>query len=177
MLRQATRADLAGIWRVRYAVVENTLVPGRIGDDEVIEAIEQSGRGWVVEEGGQIVAFAIGSAIEGSVWALFVDPAAQGTGHGSRLHDAMLDWLWSQGLPRLWLNTGTDTKARGFYERRGWRCTGVHGELEVRLEIANPGPLAEGSGILSPLSAPCGAARPPTVRRRRGSPRRTRSAP
>jgi GNAT superfamily N-acetyltransferase len=138
LLRQATRADLAGIWRVRYAVAENTLAPGRIGDAEVIEAIEQTGRGWVVEEGGAIVAFAIGNAHEGSIWALFVDPAAQGAGHGSRLHDTMLDWLWSQGVPRLWLGTGADTKARGFYERRGWLCVGSHGAEEVRLEMTNP---------------------------------------
>jgi GNAT superfamily N-acetyltransferase len=154
-LRQATRHDLAGIWRVRYAVLENTLTPGRIGDDEVVEAIEESGRGWVVEEGGEIVAFAIGNAREGSIWALFVDPAAQGAGHGSRLHDPMLDWLWSQGVPTLWLGTGTRTLARGFYERRGWRCVGAHGEHEVRLEMANP----------RLVSGPCGEPRPPSAPR------------
>jgi len=136
-LREATRADLAGIWRVRYAVVENTLVPGRIEDDEVISQLEASGRGWVVEEDGEIVAFAIGDAKGANVWALFVDPRAEGRGHGSLLHDTMVEWLWTNGLDTLWLSTGADTKARGFYERRGWRCTGAVGRNQVRLELTN----------------------------------------
>jgi len=137
VLRQATRDDLAGIWRVRYAVVENTLTPGRIGDDEVVGQIETTGRGWVVEEGGEIVAFAIGDATGANVWALFVDPLAEGRGHGSRLHDTMVEWMWTRGLSALWLNTGATTKARGFYERRGWRCVGPSGGGEVRLELTN----------------------------------------
>ena len=140
LLRQATRDDLAGIWRVRYAVVENTLTPGRIGDDEVVGQIEITGRGWVVEEGGEIVAFAIGDAAGANVWALFVDPRAEGRGYGALLHDTMVDWLWTRGLSTLWLSTGGATKARGFYERRGWRCVGPHGRDEVRLELANGRP-------------------------------------
>ncbi|MGN6527210.1 MAG: GNAT family N-acetyltransferase [Burkholderiaceae bacterium] len=139
LLRQATRDDLPGIWRVRYAVRENTLAPGRIGDGEVIAQIEDTGRGWVVEEGGEIVAFAIGDARDGNVWALFVDPRAQGRGHGSRLHDEMVAWLWSRGLERLWLGTGNGTRACAFYEKHGWRAAGPHGERETRYELDRPG--------------------------------------
>ncbi len=142
VLRQATRDDLVGIWRVRYAVTENTLTPGRIGDDELIDQIERTGRGWVIEEtreqDGEIVAFAIGNASDGNIWGLFVDPRAQGRGHGSRLHDVMVDWLWSQGLATLWLNTGAQSRARGFYERRGWLYAGPCGQDEVRLALTNP---------------------------------------
>ena len=137
VLRQATRSDLAGLWRVRYAVVENTLTPGRIEDGEVVGQLETSGRGWVVEEDGEIVAFAIGDASGANVWALFVHPGAEGRGYGSRLHDTMVEWLWTHGLTTLWLHTGADTKARGFYERRGWRCTGTHDRNQVRLELTN----------------------------------------
>ena len=140
VLRQATRDDLAGLWRVRYAVVENTLTPGRIDDDEVIAQLETTGRGWVVEEAGEIVAFAIVDAVGANVWALFVDPRFEGRGYGSRLHDAGVEWLWTHGLTTLWLNTGADTRARGFYERRGWRCAGPHGRSEVRLELTNAWP-------------------------------------
>jgi len=142
VLRQATRDDLAGLWRVRYAVVENTLAPGRIEDDAVLAQLESSGRGWVVEEGGEIVAFAIGDASGASVWALFVHPQAEGRGHGSRLHDTMVEWLWTHGLTTLWLTTGADTRARGFYERRGWRCAGPHPQGQVRLELTNAWPEA-----------------------------------
>src|ERR1700712_435506 len=95
-LRQATREDSGGLWRVRYAVRENTLTPGRIGDAELFREIEETGRGWVVDVDGEGVAFAIGNARSGNVWALFVDPAVQGAGHGSRLHDTLVEWLWSQ---------------------------------------------------------------------------------
>ena len=139
LLRQATRDDLAGIWRVRYAVTENTLAPGRIADAEVIEQLEVTGRGWVVEADGAIVAFAIGDAQRSNLWALFVDPAAQGRGHGSRLHDTLVAWLWAQGLGTLWLSTGAQSRARGFYERRGWLCAGSAGQEEVRLELAPRG--------------------------------------
>jgi GNAT superfamily N-acetyltransferase len=142
ILRQATRDDVAGLWRVRYAVTENTLAPGRIGNDELVDQIERTGRGWVIEEtreqDGEIVAFAIGNASDGNIWALFVDPSAQGRGHGSRLHDVMVDWLWSQGLATLWLATGNGTKARGFYERHGWRDVGAYGERERRYELTRP---------------------------------------
>lgn len=136
-LREATRADLAGIWRVRYSVAENTLVPGRIEDDEVISQLEASGRGWVVEADGEIVAFAIGDAAGANVWALFVDPRHEGRGYGSCLHDTMVEWLWTHGLTTLWLSTGADTKARGFYERRGWRSKAGNERNQVRLELTN----------------------------------------
>ena len=67
-LRQATREDAAGIWRVRYAVRENRLSrPGSITDDDLFEAIETSGRGWVVIDDGEVVGFAIGNARNGNI--------------------------------------------------------------------------------------------------------------
>ena len=128
-------SDVAEIWRIRYAVRENTLTPGRISDEDVRREIEDTGRGWVAEEGGAVVAFAIGNARTGNIWALFVDPAYQGRGHGARLHHTMVEWLWSQGLDTLWLSTGTETKARAFYERRGWRDAGAYGSVERRYEL------------------------------------------
>ena len=135
LLRQATRADAAAIWDVRYAVRENTLRRGVLDDEDLRREIEDSGRGWVVEEDGHIVAFAIGNADSGNIWALFVHPDAEGRGHGGRLHDTMVEWLWSRGLGRLWLTTGVGTRAQGFYERRGWRQHELtdHGEILFEL--------------------------------------------
>lgn len=39
-MRLATRADIPGIWDVRYAVQENTLRRGLISDEDVRCAIE-----------------------------------------------------------------------------------------------------------------------------------------
>ena len=97
ILRPATRADVAGMQRVRHAVKENRLVSRVIADAQVVDAIERTGRGWVVEVEGEVVAFAIGNAVDGSVWALFVDPLHEGRGHGRRLHDIMVEWLYSRG--------------------------------------------------------------------------------
>lgn len=135
VLRQATIADADSIWRVRYAVSENTLQPGRLTSEDVRREIEDTGRGWVIEVAGRIVAFAIGNARTGNIWALFVQPDAQGHGYGSRLHDEMIAWLREQQAPTLWLTTGGTTRAAGFYERRGWRRVGVASDGDTRYEL------------------------------------------
>ena len=104
VLRQALRSDLPDLFRVRHAVSENRQFSLAIPDDQVLEALESTGRGWVMELDGVIVAFAIGDALTGSIWALFVDPSHRGHGYGRRLHDTVVEWLWSQGHDRVWLN-------------------------------------------------------------------------
>ena len=138
LLRPAVRADVPAIQRVRHAVRENRLVSRTIGDAEVVEAIEHSGRGWVVEHEGTVVGFAIGNAETGNIWALFVDPAHEGRGYGRRLHDVMVQWLWSRGLRLLWLGTDPKTRAARFYARAGWRNCGLQPDGELRFELQAP---------------------------------------
>ncbi len=141
ILRQASRADVPGIQRVRHSVRENRLVSITISDEEVVDQIERTGRGWVIEDGGELVAFAIGNAESGNIWALFVDPAHEGRGFGRRLHDEMLSWLWSRGVRRAWLSTAPATRAERFYEKAGWRRCGVSTSGELLLEkhaLVNP---------------------------------------
>jgi GNAT superfamily N-acetyltransferase len=135
LLRQAHRNDVPGIQRVRHSVRENRLVSRTISDEDVIAAIEVSGRGWVIEVDNAIVGFAIGNALDGNVWALFVDPAHEGRGHGLRLHDAMVEWMKSQGLRTLWLSTEPGTRAQAFYERAGWSNRGLQPSGELRFEL------------------------------------------
>lgn len=104
ILRQAVRSDLPGLFRVRHAVSENRLFLLTMPDDQLIEALETTGRGWVIELDGVVVAFAIGDALTGGISALFVDPPHRGHGYGRRLHDTVVEWLWSQGHDRVWLN-------------------------------------------------------------------------
>ncbi len=137
VLRQATAADVKGMQRVRHLVRENRLVSTTISDEEVLRAIEQTGRGWVVESDGEVVGFAVGDATNGNIWALFVHPDHERRGHGRRLHDTMVAWLASRRLRRLWLTTEPGTRAQGFYEAAGWRLVGRtdRGELRYELEV------------------------------------------
>jgi GNAT superfamily N-acetyltransferase len=137
--RQAIASDIPGIQRVRHSVRENRLVSTSISDEQVREAIESSGRGWVVESAGEVVAFAIGNAANGNIWALFVHPDHERRGYGRLLHDTMVEWLWLQGLERLWLTTEPRTRAQSFYEAAGWQLVGVtdHGELRYERTVSD----------------------------------------
>ena len=139
MLRPALASDIAAIQSVRASVRENRLVSTVITDADVRTAIEETGRGWVVEEDDRIVAFAIGNATDGNIWALFVRPEYEGRGYGRLLHDTMIDWLWRAGLDRLWLTTEPGTRAQRFYEAAGWQLTGTTGQGELRYELRRNG--------------------------------------
>lgn len=127
--------------RVRLAVRENRLVSKAITEADYAPAIQEKGRGWVVEFEGQVVAFAVGNKTSGNIWALFVDPAHERKGHGRLLHDKMVEWLREQGLVTLWLTTEPGTRAERFYEMAGWCRAGVTEGGELRFERsfeANP---------------------------------------
>lgn len=165
LIRPATRADIAGMHRVRLAVRENRLTSSAITPAHYRPAIEDTGKGWVAERTGQIDGFAIGNRETGNIWALFVDPHAEGMGLGQSLHAAMTSWLFAQGIERLWLSTEPGTRAQRFYERAGWRFVRTLADGEVMYELmkpaaqaplgqaAAPASLAPHSGV--PLTRPC----------------------
>src|SRR5688572_7163088 len=95
ILRRARREDVSEMHRIRMSVRENKLTSTVLTEEDYIGAMETTGRGWVVERDGQIVAFGIGNATTGNIWALFVHPDHEGRGYGCRIHDEMVDWLWS----------------------------------------------------------------------------------
>jgi GNAT superfamily N-acetyltransferase len=142
MLRPAVAFDIAGIQRVRRSVRENRLVSAVITDDDVRRAIEDTGRGWVIETDGDVVGFAIGNANDGNIWALFVHPDYERRGYGRRLHDEMVGWLSAQRLDRLWLTTEPGTRAQRFYEAAGWELIGATARGEVRYERSTDRPTA-----------------------------------
>ena len=137
-VRFATPADIGAMQRIRLAVRENVLSdPARVTDADFLAHLDRLGRGWVAELDDAIVGFAFGRATDGEIWALFVDPAREGRGVGARLHDAMVAWLFAQGLSRLGLGTTAGTRAEAFYHRRGWVKIDMEG-AEVRMALDAP---------------------------------------
>ena len=118
------------------AVHENRLLSSTVSESDYTPLILRHGRGWVAEADDLIVGFAICDLR--NIWALFVDPSHEGNGHGRRLHDAMVSWMWSQGLERLWLTTDANTRAHSFYEAAGWHMTGATASGELRFELCRP---------------------------------------
>jgi len=135
LLRDATVFDIEAIQRIRQSVHENKLTTTEISTDDVQQAIENTGKGWVIEVNGEIIAFAIGNSYTGNIWALFVDPDHEGQGYGTQLLQAMSNWLWDQGLDKLWLTTETDTRAEKFYTQAGWSKTGRPENGEIKFEL------------------------------------------
>lgn len=123
-LRRARPADLPRIGEIRHAVKENVLSdPSRVSDEEVAWYMEQA-IFLVSEEAGELVGFACANHQTGFVWALFIDPAHEGRGHGRALLDAALEHLAADGHRQAFLTTGAATRAARFYQEHGWRDRG-----------------------------------------------------
>lgn len=132
-LRLASVADFPEMHRVRMSVRENRLSnPASVQLRDYEYILERNGRAWVVEIGTRIVGFAVADIARLNVWALFVDPEAEGRGIGRQLHDAMMGWMFSEGVDEVWLTTAPGTRAERFYLAARWRYAGVEPSGEVR---------------------------------------------
>ncbi|MDA2814634.1 GNAT family N-acetyltransferase [Nocardiopsis sp. RSe5-2] len=71
-------------------------------------------------------------ATDAELYALHVDPAHAGTGHGSRLLNAAVDHLVDDGFRtvHLWVAEEGDP-LRAFVERSGWRPDGARREVDA----------------------------------------------
>lgn len=134
--REAWISDIHQIQIVRHSVRENTLSdPALVTDADCAEYLTVRGKGWVCEEEGKIVGFAIADLQDRNIWALFVRPEYEGKGIGKQLHDTMLDWYFSQTRETVWLGTAPHTRAEQFYMRAGWTAVGLVNKGEVKFEM------------------------------------------
>jgi ribosomal protein S18 acetylase RimI-like enzyme len=121
-------------WRATYQGV----MPQALLDTLSVDGRERQWQEWiphsettafVAEAGGRIVGFVhVGpcrsSPEIGELYAIYVVPAAHGTGAGPALMDAALEALrarWDEAI--LWVAT-ENPRARRFYERHGWVVDG-----------------------------------------------------
>jgi len=131
-LRAAREADIPRLMEIRAAVRENRLERLTIGPAEYGPYV-QDGRCWVWEKAGRIQGFAALDAEAASVWALFVDPEAEGAGIGRALLDRLVAEARRRGLTALKLETAAGTRAEAFYRRHDWSIAGSDGRGAVRM--------------------------------------------
>ncbi|QNA91134.1 GNAT family N-acetyltransferase [Massilia sp. Dwa41.01b] len=117
--------------RIRLSVTENVLSdPARVTPQMYEDFLEKSGRGWVAEGNGEVVAFCYADRENASIWALFVAPGHEGRGLARTLLALAVDWLFALGHEHVELSTTPGTRADRFYAQQGW-LRGPPGTREV----------------------------------------------
>jgi len=129
--RAMKREDVDEVLRVRTLTRENALTTEQLAGlgitpESTRDLLGDDVKGWVCEESGAILGFAMGDALSGEVLVLAVLAQHEGRGIGRELLGTVRDWLFSRGHSGLWLLTNPDPAVRshGFYRRLGWRPTG-----------------------------------------------------
>jgi GNAT superfamily N-acetyltransferase len=141
VIREARVDDVPGMFRVRTSVTENLLSVDQLAErgitpESVAASFATSARGWVAEQDGRVVGFAVADLATVSIFALFVLPEHERTGLGSRLLELAVERLQVEGRG-IWLTTARDSRALAFYQRRGWTIAAAEPDGSLRLEL-NP---------------------------------------
>ena len=125
--REIVPADVPSLFDVRPRTRENALTLEelqRLGitPGSVTEALARSTKGWLCEDAGEAVAFAMADCATGEFLVIAVLPEYEQKGIGGRLMALTKEWLAASGCTRVWLTTDVDTSLRayGFYRKYGW---------------------------------------------------------
>lgn len=126
--REITSDDMAAIFEVRVRTWHNPngaeeMARMGITRESVIALMGKSHRGWLAEDGGDVVGFVMGDRTSGEVWVIAVLGEYENKGIGRTLMELVEGWLIEEGCEELWLTTDPDEKYRavGFYRRLGWQ--------------------------------------------------------
>jgi GNAT superfamily N-acetyltransferase len=138
--RRATHADIERIMAIRHDVRENRLWdPTSVTAADCAAFIDRAGM-WVWVQDGQVQGFSAGDPRDGTIWALFVDPAFEGRGIGRALLSLACGTLRDAGHQIARLNTEAGTRAERFYRTNGWMAVGrsPKGEIIFERNLAKP---------------------------------------
>jgi GNAT superfamily N-acetyltransferase len=126
-IREIQPSDIPALFRVRAATDENRLTQEELASLGITEAsvrdrLLASYKGWLCEDGGEVVGFAIGDRSTGEMWVIAVVPTHLRKGIGGALLQQVEEWMSSEGCRELWLTTDIDTglRAYSFYRSHGW---------------------------------------------------------
>ena len=130
--REMTADDLDAVLHVRLSTRENAVTLQELEEDygvtptRLAAAMRRDVRGWLCEDGSEVVGFSMGDLSNGEVQVVAVLPDYEGKGIGKELLSRVCDWLHSEGWDEIWLKANPDPEVRasGFYERLGWKATG-----------------------------------------------------
>jgi GNAT superfamily N-acetyltransferase len=135
VIRQAVPGEIDRLIQIRGAVRENRLRdPASVTRDDYEWFLSQ-GLVWVAVEADGIAGFSAGDTRDGTIWALFVDPACEGRGLGARLLERALADLRAAGHGEARLFTDPGTKAARLYHKLGWRGEGLSGDGEMEFSL------------------------------------------
>ena len=134
-IRVGEAADVPALLGLRLAVHENRLSdPNKITHADFAPFLAD-GSLWVAKRDGVPLGFSALDVTSGVVWALFVDPAAEGQGVGNLLHRRLIEAAAAHSLPTLRLTTGKGTRAEHFYRARGWSISADLADGEVAMTL------------------------------------------
>lgn len=136
-IRHARTDDIPALMAIRATVRENRLDdPGKVPAAAYRDFIDRAAI-WLWEADGRILGFSAADPADGSVWALFVDPDAEGRGVGRALLPKALDDLRHVGWKRARLTTEPGSRAERFYRLGGWGEAGTaqNGDLVLEKEL------------------------------------------
>jgi ribosomal protein S18 acetylase RimI-like enzyme len=127
-IRPIELADIPALFQVRTATDENCLSMEElaalgINPATVREKLLGSYKGWLCEDAGNVVGFAMGDKNTGELWVIAVLPSHINQGIGSQLLAKVETWLFTTGCPELWLiaSTNPQLRAYSFYRKHGWQ--------------------------------------------------------
>lgn len=148
--REMTTAALPAVFAVRVSTVENAVTMRSLQDDygitpETLAAAMQADvKGWLCEDDGTVVGFAMGDRSNAEVQVVAVRPGHEGRGIGKDLLLRVQRWLFDAGHDPIWLRANPDpsVRATGFYRRLGWRRTDrfIGGDQVLTLHRADAPP-------------------------------------
>ena len=131
--RPMTVDDIPAALALRVSTVENALTMEELERDygvtptSLAEGMKSHVKGWVCEDAGAVVGFAMGDRSSGEVSVVAVLPSHERRGIGKNLLMRLQSWLFSEGHDEIWLYATPDPNIRayGFYRKLGWRAAGT----------------------------------------------------